>query len=542
MHRGRLYWIVLLIVLTFLLGLLWPTYAWRMWRSGHYQFFPLVFLSVGFLIWGRLWEASRYRSIADSRVVVVLFAGLSVLIALANLFYSGFAGIIATIVAVGSVLYAAFGSTGLARLIGVLGLLIFAVPLPRTTDDSLVMKMQLLASGIASQILDGGGVIHFRQGAVLETMEGRFLAEEACSGIRSLFSSLFVVAVHGVARRHQVWRLLINVGQTVVWVVVGNSLRIAFVIAVADRAPWLASGYGHDLLGMGVFIFIVIMVASTDITFTRLMAGRLKVRLTRQSPERRPEDQIKNYFPEFPVREWGRTVIMTSLLLASMISLRAMEVRGWENMTPQVAGLDTLQSPEEADLDETVEGFHRTSFVHLQRGRNSFWAADSFIWEYERRGLSPIISIDRPWDHWHNLNVCYRNLGWETEARYSIAETDVTRSERLTRPYRHTEITMTRPGQYGYVIFSAFDKDGQHVLESQGQDLQTWMQWDQWLTRIKQAIGWTNLAEPAQSRNGLPISTVQVYAESALPWADDDLEMLRKLFYRARDQTIQRLK
>jgi hypothetical protein len=102
MRPDRLFWIIILSLLVILLGLLGPTYALRMWRSGHYQYFPLVFLSVGLLVWNRRGEARLHRSTADSRVVMASFVGLSVLIALANLFYSGFGGVIATIFAVGS--------------------------------------------------------------------------------------------------------------------------------------------------------------------------------------------------------------------------------------------------------------------------------------------------------------------------------------------------------------------------------------------------------------------------------------------------------
>lgn len=108
----------------------------------------------------------------------------------------------------------------------VLALLFLAVPLPMQWDERLIVNMQLFASDYASRLLDGIGVIHLRQGAILQTETMFFLTEQASSGIRSLFSALAVVAIYGVAMEHGWWRLLINLIQTLLWVMIGNVLGI----------------------------------------------------------------------------------------------------------------------------------------------------------------------------------------------------------------------------------------------------------------------------------------------------------------------------
>src|SRR5690606_16557853 len=107
-------------------------------------------------------------------------------------------------------------------------------------DERLIVSMQLTASDLSSRFLDGLGVIHFRQGVILQTADTRFLTEEACSGIRSLFSTWAVVAIASIALRHRWWRLGINMIQTVPWVLIGNVLRIVAVVGLSSSYPWLA--------------------------------------------------------------------------------------------------------------------------------------------------------------------------------------------------------------------------------------------------------------------------------------------------------------
>jgi exosortase len=543
--RDRVSWIGLLLLTVVGLGFIWVPYSIRMWAAGHYQFFPLVFLAVGILLWSRRAELAFNRSPADGRLLAPLLVSVIVLAIFSNLLYSSFLGIIATVLAIWVGVYAVFGWGGVRVAAPVLALLVFAIPLPMHLDEALIVRMQLLASDFASRFLDGIGVIHFRQGVILQTQNTQFLTEEACSGIRSLFSSWAVVAIVSVAMRHRWWRFAINMAQTVVWVMLGNILRIVLVVALADVAPWLGTGWGHELLGLGVFAFILAMIASTDTAVSGLISNELVIETRDESPilpgyggenaNAGPAVEL----PPFPLADRPRMVVFAGLVVLALVSMRAEWVRSGWTATVQSLASRKLPAPHEADLPEALAGLERTSFTHTSRGPNFLWAQDSYLWEYRRGPLVAIVSLDTPWNEWHNLDHCYRNIGWQTEPQFGLLPPQPS-SEALAE-YRHSELLMHRAGNYGFVVFSAIDRNGNYVAEGGALEAADIIADPAVLfAHTRAALGLGGQRANVLTADRLPVSTVQLYAESTLPWTGEDLKRLRDLFLEAREKLVSR--
>jgi exosortase/archaeosortase family protein len=391
-------------------------------------------------------------------------------------------------------------------------------------------------------VLDGVGVIHFRQGVILQTENTQFLTEEACSGIRSLFSSWFVVAAYGVAMRHRWWRVLINLLQTVLWVMLGNVLRIVLVVSLADSAPWLASGWGHELLGLGVFAFILAMVASTDAGLSELISSELVI-----EPRDTSATELDGFgetfrpppitLPPFPLRGVLLVGACVILLLTVFVSARAHWVRSQLIASPMPAAFVPPTPDQESDLPESIAGFGRSTFRHLSRGPNYLWAPDSYTWQYTHGPLVATVSIDSPWKQWHNLNYCYRNIGWQTEAEFSILPAEQSWREAMPG-YRHSELLMQRSGQHGFVVFSAIDRDGLPVPEGL-EAPQVLADPERFLAHARAVLGMGGERDELMTPDRLPVSTVQLYAESLSPWTADDLQKLRELFFEARSVVVE---
>lgn len=539
-------WHWLLVVAPIVLGVLFlvPTYATRMWNAGHYQYFPLVFVAVVGLLWAIRGEVIESAGPSKDWVVGTLLLAVTAQLLIASILSSGFLGILAVVMAVCTGYYIAFGLGGLKVAAPVLALLLLAVPVPSKWDERLIVEMQLIASDYASRFLDGIGVTHFRQGVILQTGKTQFLTEEACSGIRSLFSSWAVVAIYGVAMGHRWWRLLVNLLQTVLWVMIGNVLRIVVVVAVADWLPWLASGWGHELLGLGVFGFILLMVALTDVAISEWIAIRLVIEPNTESPvvggmalagaDPVPRPEV----PPFPlVGRWRKTVLIGSVLLA-MFSFRAAWVRSslFRERRPETVG--RVMSPDEGVLPETLAGLKRVSFKHDFRGQNYLWAQSSYVWEYSDDRLRAIVSLDSPWDQWHNLNVCYTNIGWKTKPRFGIAASED--EIMATMPdYRRSELVMRRARQSGFVVFSAIDRAGGPVIEPSSSDPFSPVSFaGSVLLRLRAGLGLGANPWDVITPDRLPIETVQLYAESMRPFTDQDHDKLRRLFFEARRELV----
>lgn len=540
MNSDRNFWTGLIALFVIGLAFLWPPYAIRMWNAGHYQFFVFVLAVVAWLLWSRKAEIAQSRSSPNPTVVYFLWLVIAVLIAFANITYSGLTGIVATILAVASGIYGVYGWGGLRTSGSVLWLLGFAIPLPLMMDQALIVKMQVLASELASRLLDGTGVIHFRQGVVIETPQARFMTEEACSGIRSLFSSMAAVAIYGVTARHRLWRIVINLIQTVLWVLIGNSLRVAIVVALAGSYPWIATGWGHELLGLMVFGFILLMVASADILLSGWISDHLVIDATVESegPAGPVETGQSEPFvmPPFPLSGTRRTLLFAAVIASMLISVQTAWVRQSTNEDSPWQAFAAIDDPLESDFGDQYAGFEKQSFTHMTRGGNAMWAEHSFVYHFKRDQLRAILSIDRPWNHWHNLHVCYSNLGWTSTPSYAISTTGL-ESAVATDGHKHSELMLSRSGKYGFVIFSAIDRLGAHVPETavvgtSGMIAATRLEPKQ----IMAALGFETDQDQQSVPLLLPLSTIQIYAESPSPWAEDDLKSLRQLFYTLREE------
>ena len=187
-----------------------------MWSVGHYQFFPLLLIAASWMIVTRLDESQPKRPKAQWNYWLLL-ADL-VLLGSAALMFSPFLWILSLILLVVIYIYDRWGWQGVRYSSPAWLLLFFVVPLPSNLDLKLVNKLQFLSSQLASYILDAFGQVHFREGVVLITEKKQFFTEEACSGIRSLFSSVSAMAIFGVMMRYSWQRHLFNLIQTVLWV------------------------------------------------------------------------------------------------------------------------------------------------------------------------------------------------------------------------------------------------------------------------------------------------------------------------------------
>jgi len=533
-------WWILAVGLVLGLIFLWPPYVTRMWNAEHYQFFVFVLAAIACLLWSHWPEIAESRSTPHPAVVLVSWLGIAFLIAAGNLAYSGFAGIVVTIFAIVCFVYTAFGWHGLLSAGGVLWLLGFAVPLPLMFDRELIMAMQMLASDLASRLLDGTGVIHFRQGVIIETPTAKFMTEEACSGVRSLFSSLASVAIYGVWTRHRLWRIIINLIQAVMWVLIGNSIRVAIVVAFADSFPAITTGWGHEILGIAVFGFILAMVASTDAALSRWISDLLVIDSSGESSSVGDDEAIR--LPPFPVSGLGSKVLFIALGITVIIALRTAWVRqakANEGVFPTLASpaFASVAGPNEDEFDRPYFGYIKQSYKHVQRESSTIWAKNSFVYEFKRGHLNPILSIDRPWNHWHNLHYCYSNLGWESSPTYAISP-KMSAGNSQTSQHKYSELILKRSGRYGVVIFSAIDSRGEHVpgmmpTNKLGLIEAMRMQPDQ----ILAALGVREQEDQSfVSSIRLPVSTIQVYAESPVPWNEADLESLRELFFALREE------
>ena len=445
-------------------------YVRRMWQTGHYQFFPLLLGVSLWLIYERI--KSHDGSNSSGRQGAVLFAlGMnSVLLSAAILLASSTVWIVSLVSLILVFIYHFQGGLGLARSFPAWVLLVFLIPLPGNLDVALITKMQLWSSLAASWILDAIGQLHFREGAVLVTEQKQFFAEEACSGVRSLFSSLAAIGVYNVLQGHAYWRSLFNLLQTIFWVVVGNAIRIALVIYVADNwTEAVTTGSTHEMLGLGVFFLIIGLSLSTDRALGAFVGQHAAKKRTTVKRKRDSATDVGQIVHDNSANSIGSGFSFTACgLIVLFVLIGAVSVRltniSQLKIKPFRGSDYSLAKYHESDLPGQYGEWKLEQFEHDVRGKKNIFGNESYWWRYGNGSQAITVSVDGSYPEFHNLNLCYTNTGWKTVFEHDYELDNETAASTESRSLDCSTVLMMKPGWRGMVLFSAFDANQELVI------------------------------------------------------------------------------
>lgn len=240
-----------------LLILCYGTILYRMavqWATdenmGHGFFVPLV---AGYIAWRR-----RDALTFDPRqgnlwglATVILAALLSLVATLgAELFTARFSLIVALF---GVILYLG-GMRWLKVLLFPLGLLLFMIPIPAIIYAQLTLHLQILASQLGEMLITLMGIPVLRAGNTLQLPSQTLDIAEACSGIRSLLSLMFLSLVFAYFMDKKVWMRWALLAATIPIAIGANGIRVAFTGLLSEIDTKLASGMYHETEGYIVFV------------------------------------------------------------------------------------------------------------------------------------------------------------------------------------------------------------------------------------------------------------------------------------------------
>lgn len=236
-----------------------PDYSHGLW-------IPLIF---GYLVWMKKDQLSQIVAAPNpwgaalfAAAIVLLFAGQAVYITgwgTGGLFVKG----VSFIIACSGLVLLVLGWGFLKALILPLIYLFLMLPLPGVLYDAITQPLQTYASKTATVVLYLLKIPVLREGNILIFPGMRLGVEEACSGIRSLFSLLTVggafVLLFMVQR--QGWQRLLFFLSAVPIAVVTNALRVTVTGVMAYHIGLAAAeGFFHEFSGGAIFIFASILL------------------------------------------------------------------------------------------------------------------------------------------------------------------------------------------------------------------------------------------------------------------------------------------
>ena len=548
-------WILLFVGLLAHATLLLAHFQW-MWNAEHFQFFPVALMAAAYLAYkrrGLLWQhKTNYDS--DGRVLPmrlpssrgwVVSAGLalvSITLFFALVLQYPLVGWHCFLAFTAILLIGSYGMHGVWAMMPVYVVLLVIKPLPQFLEQPLTIRMQQTATQLASFLLDLVGLLHYKQGVVLVSVGKSFMAEEACSGIRSLFSSITAIVFWGLLNRYSWRRTCINVVQTVFWVLVFNAIRIAIVIYVEERFGFsIATGWRHDLLGFLIFLFIFGMVLSMD----QLLASLIEPHFIGDADE--TIEESRQHIPKIGWMEWLRWAGNRTSLIAWCALFGLIALFGGQMLFMRPDGVfgnryaERLAAPDKEVLPDELSGWKLEGFEHVTRPEQDLQGSDSFVWTYRDRAERVIVSMDGSFNDYHNLQVCYWAIGWQVKS--DAFYTPITKRIR-NEVDESGEFTLLRldkaTGEQGLVIFSAIDRRGDIVpkpLVAISDKLIFLM--DRFENTLRLAVGLAPKASQRLTTFVPPVSTIQMVYMPSHSIEETDVNRLRRFFFEIRDRLQQ---
>ncbi len=478
-------------------------YLPQLWEREYYRFFPFAFAATIYLAFVR---AAR-RPTTEATTFHWTLRVMALAIAQVTLIFGVYRGspwpcYLASIITLGLILDCWTESNSKRSLLYLLLPIVLTVRPPFQMDIEAVQGLQTLTSKITSDMLFFVNVDHLLAGNIIQTESGKdLLVDEACSGVQSLFTLMFIAAFLGTFQRNTLPRTLLLVLGAVFWALVMNVFRV-FVIAVAQTQfeVDLATGWKHEAVGYAGILLATFFMLSSDRLILFFVSGipdderfhptinvlvaawnRCFVAPELNDEEIRPAEKVAGNEPKLspverttsaPKRRYPTLIFsaLLGLLMASGLPAWAL-VGPMFNRAPDAVQI-ALDLPVDASW-LSLNDFTGCSLLQFdaERRENSPFGDRSELWTV----ATPVGPIRHSLDHtfygFHDLTICYRNIGWQmlnVELRNLSADDNswpVVVSEFL-RP----------TGERAVILFSLFEFDGTAVKPVFEKDSLTFLQ------------------------------------------------------------------
>jgi exosortase len=242
-------------------------YLTQLWSREYYQFFPFAFAATLFFAATRTsqqpelsgnWLRQLFRVLLVAAAALTTAAGC--LRSSPWLCYIGFALLFTCLLDL-------FRETDSRRRLLYLVLpVLMTVRPPLNLDEQVIQRLQLVTSRIASDFLNVLHIDHIREGNVIQPMVGvPLMVAEACSGVQSLFTVMFIAAFVGVSKQYSIVRSLLLMSAAVFWALLMNVGRVLTIaVAQVKFSLDLTTGWKHDAVGYTAMLLAIPFLLSTD--------------------------------------------------------------------------------------------------------------------------------------------------------------------------------------------------------------------------------------------------------------------------------------
>jgi len=194
---------------------------------------------------------------------LLIFGGIFVCIGPPDLQTFAFLTRLAFLVSLVGLLLAVCGWPIVKQLTYPLILLVLMIPLPGFVYSRITLPLQLLASQIAEIGLEVIGYSVLREGNIIHLPRQTLEVVEACSGLRSLLSLLFLSQVYIYLFDTRPWMRVVAVGMIVPIAIAANAGRIILTAVLSQVDQAWGHGILHAFTAWGIFVIAFGLLLAT---------------------------------------------------------------------------------------------------------------------------------------------------------------------------------------------------------------------------------------------------------------------------------------
>ena len=201
------------------------------------------------------------------------------------------------------VLWSAGGKAWLRHFAFPVAFIFIAVPWPTVLEAPVIQGLMRVVARAAAETAMLLGTPAQVEGNLIRVSNGLVGVNEACSGIRSLQTSLMISLLFGEVKRFSVLRRLTLVVCAVVIALLGNFLRAVFLVRIAAIENLSEVSRWHDIAGYSIIAFV--FVATLGVAY---LLGRSQAR------DRTSEIRIQN--PQSAIGNWQLAIPVSYIAIA----------------------------------------------------------------------------------------------------------------------------------------------------------------------------------------------------------------------------------
>jgi exosortase len=360
-----------------------------------------------------------------------------------------------------AIIYSAGGRSWLRHFAFPTAFIFVAVPWISAIETPIVQGLMRVVASVAAETVSLFGVPAQVQGNIIRLSTGTVGVNEACSGVRSLQTSIMIGLLFGELKRLTVSRRVALVVIAIAIALFANFLRALFLVLIAARENLAAVGKWHDFAGYA----IVALVFLGTMLIARQFGGTGSLRAVGYEPEAVPSKKKVDNTEVVPPPITDHRLPITDhvsplLLLVAFLLIIEVGVESWyrfheRDMPPtphwSIKWPENAPGFRELPIDEDVR-----ATLRFDQGRETTWtSADNpssppsrcflFFFRWNPGGSSVVRARA------HRPDICLPSAGWTQLEQGRIRNVAI--ENHLTLPFHEVQFKNARNNAVAHTYF-----------------------------------------------------------------------------------------